>query len=492
MPQDGSCVWSPTGTALGLSVYKARATDTEPLQLMVFLANPSNGTPLVMRDVVLRIETEDGQQHPLTAISRSTRWVDGPSLDPSQVLPAHESALWSFEAPALVRSKLTGKLTLQLSSGDGRQAAADVSLDPCVQCADKCTYTDRDLQNCGACRVRPAPGESMVCSAGSLLCTNAQRACASGTQAERRCVDISLDSTHCGACGVAAPSAGLCLNGVPLGWRPVAVDVGGVTLHTVRGTGPSDIWVGGEQGVTAHWDGGSWTRISTRAQRPVRSIWPNSSRDAWAADVALTHWDGSQWNTWQPPTFGPDARAVWGRSVNDMWAAGDNAKVHHWDGQAWSASPVAESRSFRALWGATSNAFLWAVGQSGMIWHWYGSGWTSQQLATSDNLLAISGNELVGIDMWASSDNGKLWRGGYSGGWREAPTGTTEPLYGVWSINPNDAWAVGGAGTILHLSASGWHAVPSGTTSALRAVWAASSENVWAVGDNGVVLHLSR
>ncbi|MBK6535930.1 MAG: hypothetical protein IPF99_42285 [Deltaproteobacteria bacterium] len=68
-------------------------------------------------------------------------------------------------------------------------------------------------------------------------------------------------------------------------------------------------------------------------------------------------------------------------------------------------------------------------------------------------------------------------------------TGSLSTLYGVWGAAPNDVWAVGEGGTILHWDGARWSSIPSNTTATLRSVWGASAGDVWAVGDNGTAVH---
>jgi hypothetical protein len=59
----------------------------------------------------------------------------------------------------------------------------------------------------------------------------------------------------------------------------------------------------------------------------------------------------------------------------------------------------------------------------------------------------------------------------------------------VWSIDAEDVFAVGDAGTILRRTNDIWSKMVSGTTSNLRAIWGASSSDVWAAGTSGTLLH---
>jgi len=54
---------------------------------------------------------------------------------------------------------------------------------------------------------------------------------------------------------------------------------------------------------------------------------------------------------------------------------------------------------------------------------------------------------------------------------------------------PNDVWAVGWDGTILHFDGAAWSSMPSGTTDPLQAVRGTAANDVWIVGQGGSILH---
>jgi hypothetical protein len=74
------------------------------------------------------------------------------------------------------------------------------------------------------------------------------------------------------------------------------------------------------------------------------------------------------------------------------------------------------------------------------------------------------------------------------GGWKEMEGGTHEFLFNVWGSAPDDVFIVGHDGTILHYDGTTWVSVAAGTSNGLKAVWGASPEEVFAVGYNGTVL----
>ena len=93
---------------------------------------------------------------------------------------------------------------------------------------------------------------------------------------------------------------------------------------------------------------------------------------------------------------------------------------------------------------------------------------------------------------YAVTSSGQVLR--YLGSWSLQTTPSVQPLYGLWGSAANNAWAVGGLGTLVKLTGSTWAAdAQSGvlTTATLNDVWGANASNVWAVGSGGVILHWS-
>ena len=72
------------------------------------------------------------------------------------------------------------------------------------------------------------------------------------------------------------------------------------------------------------------------------------------------------------------------------------------------------------------------------------------------------------------------------------PGDTVFSLRGVGGAGPNDVWAVGDNGTIVHWDGQVWLTFPSGTKQRLLAVWGSGAHDVWAVGYDSTILHLSR
>jgi len=71
------------------------------------------------------------------------------------------------------------------------------------------------------------------------------------------------------------------------------------------------------------------------------------------------------------------------------------------------------------------------------------------------------------------------------------PSVTQNYLYAVWTDAPDDVWAVGAAGVIVHYDGSGWSSVVAGNGNSptLFSLWGSGPSDVWAAGVSGTVLH---
>jgi hypothetical protein len=70
-----------------------------------------------------------------------------------------------------------------------------------------------------------------------------------------------------------------------------------------------------------------------------------------------------------------------------------------------------------------------------------------------------------------------------------SPEITANRLNAVWGSGPNDVWAVGDGGTIVHYDRTVWRRVASGTEAHLLGVSGTSERDVWFVGEDGTAIH---
>lgn len=90
------------------------------------------------------------------------------------------------------------------------------------------------------------------------------------------------------------------------------------------------LWVVGEKGMCAHYDGASWDISDTGTTSTLDAIFGLAPNDVWAVGENGTalHFDGTHWSPVVTGTSGT-LRAVWGSSSGDVWFGGD-AGLFHW------------------------------------------------------------------------------------------------------------------------------------------------------------------
>jgi hypothetical protein len=293
--------------------------------------------------------------------------------------------------------------------------------------------------------------------------------------------------------------------------------------------------------------GGDLAPASTAAEGDnLLGVSAVSATDAWAAgykcsnaecstpdltySTLIEHWNGRKWSTVASPSPGPSTQltGVSAVSATDAWAVGytNSGPVNtvagpglilHWNGRKWSTTPLPEpSGDYYFLRGvsAISATDAWAVG----IWdaygvnaraltlHWNGRKWSK---VASPNPV---GRALVGVstasatNAWAVGQyntpvdrfstltehwNGRKWSKVASPG---PSPGEEDTLYGVSTLTPTDAWAVGYSGSsegqrtmVLRWSGKAWKRAaspdPGSSFDVLDGVSAVSATDAWAVGN---------
>jgi hypothetical protein len=148
--------------------------------------------------------------------------------------------------------------------------------------------------------------------------------------------------------------------------------------------------------LTEHWDGSSWTIVSspnpTASYDILSSVSCTSSADCTAVGLfalgtiyqtLVEHWNGSSWQVVQSPNPNPNQdnvlKSVTCNSGSDCWTVGyfnagdvnnpvDQTLIEHWDGTAWTivSSPNRNNYRFNFLNAVTcsSASECWAAGVS--------------------------------------------------------------------------------------------------------------------------------
>jgi hypothetical protein len=271
---------------------------------------------------------------------------------------------------------------------------------------------------------------------------------------------------------------GVTLNGV---WGSSAVDVFAV--------GPDPLGGFGYDGAILHYNGTTWSPMAARGlavgEVGLYSVWGSSPTDVYAVGEDFTglpnalvlHFDGSGWTrVLLPATFLRVLFDVHGTSAQDVWAVGFNDL-------GFNLRAPAERRALRV-----AGAVRQIQDAQGIILHYNGSGWT--EFAPPELDLVFNGVWSVAPnDVFAVGQLGQAAAVYHFDGTAWAPMAVppVRQLLDVWGASGTDVYAVGD-GTILHYDGSAWTEMQA-TDRRLSGVWGSSAVDVFAVGARGTILH---
>jgi len=278
-------------------------------------------------------------------------------------------------------------------------------------------------------------------------------------------------------------------------------------LNAVAAVSARNVWAVGCSGkcngpdsLVLHWNGEKWAKVASpdpgAGLDELTGVSAVSAGNVWAVGYAcdtatcnvfrtlIVHWNGRKWSTVASPDPSPVSNLLYGVtavSATDAWAAGSatpdastqpaTSLVLHWNGKKWSRvhSPTASGAS-TTLYGvsAASAADVWAVG----------------------NACIGCGAPGMTADTFTMRWNGKKWSRVDGPG----PSTGYNVLFGVKTLGPDNAWAVGDTpgssgidALIGHWNGKHWSqaasANPGSSFDDLKAVSALSAGDVWAAGD---------
>jgi hypothetical protein len=288
-----------------------------------------------------------------------------------------------------------------------------------------------------------------------------------------------------GGAFMTGPASGTILHWDGKTWSPMsppASNVGGYL--GVWGSGPSDVYAVGSQ--ISHWDGMSWSAIGLGPSGPsappsgpapppggpglptgYRAVWGSGRDDVFVGGGGVAHWDGKSWSTMSTG----DVEAIWGSGPQDVFTIG-GSQVLHWNGASWSdITPALAPPTyfyFYTVWGTGPNDVLVTgvdtrldVGGPRIV-RWNGTSWSSIAAPTT------LGSSPIG-------HSGGIWGSGpddifiashgieHSNGDGWSRMTVAVDVGALWAPGPDDLFAVGESGlmgpgvariTGMHSSAS--------------------------------------
>lgn len=303
------------------------------------------------------------------------------------------------------------------------------------------------------------------------------------------------------------------------------------TLRGVWGDGTGVVWAVSEQGNVLRWDGNAWS-IHTTVKGSLFAIWGSGPTDIWiGGEAGLLHGKGASSSqvafTAVPAEGDIPITSIHGFGPNDVWAVGGRAdweseesRVLHYTGptsdpaDAWKLDPISTRvTAFSSVWGSSADD-VWLGGSSflsepmgAVVLHGrrdgeggttfepveVGSGWRRLGRiggGTSLEDVFVVGEYFSGIGVvWAGPRDGdagepRLYDDQHFDSWYT--------INAVWGPSKDDVWIAGAGGRVRHWNGTAWSlAAVSITkfplTNDLHAVWGKPKGEMWIVGD-GIVL----
>lgn len=285
----------------------------------------------------------------------------------------------------------------------------------------------------------------------------------------------------------------------------------GNVFSAVSGVASDDVWAVGLsfnctsliKPMIQHWDGTSWTavtspKVRTNDNAALTGVVALAANNVYAVGyqpasngavlTLIEHWDGHSWKVMASPNANQTGNVLAGISANsptDIWAVGDQIApgqpvktlVEHFNGVKWS---VVRSADVFSTGSANQNVLTSVQAVS-----------PSDVTAAGFVLDAGSQRELTLIEHW----NGSKWSIVDSPN-RDANPGSLNTLHGITAVSATDMYAVGFFADsvslgedqtfIVHFDGVEWSTITSprkGAAQQLNGVFTLpGSSNVWGVG----------
>ncbi len=237
-------------------------------------------------------------------------------------------------------------------------------------------------------------------------------------------------------------------------WRRDDTGLSG-DLWWVYGFAGGPVFVGGEGGLIARYDGEGFEVMTTPGTETVFGIWGSGPTDMWAVGGNLGGasgafaWrlDGDEWVEAEGfPAELASTDAVWkvfGRSPTDVWLVGTNGLVFRHDGTEFTREDAGVSTALFTVHGTSDT--LMAVGGfgTGVIVERDDAGWRDVTPAGAGQVIGVFA---AGDDAYAVGADGAVFRRDRAGAWtaEQTATGTFVPLHAVCIDDRGGVWAVGG------------------------------------------------
>lgn len=252
-----------------------------------------------------------------------------------------------------------------------------------------------------------------------------------------------------------------------------------------------------------------WIRVTSPVTSALNAVAGSDDAHVYAVgeapdgyDIPMLRFDGSTWSVWTVLPQRGRMYSIWGKDPNDIWVVGLCFAAAHYDGQSWGPPDCHGTGGITdpyvmafGAWRNREDSLLIVGGEGGFI-IFDETCWTSLTTGFPEDLWGLWGTT---NQVYAPGEAGTILSydnavvpacAGVSGAWSRVPgVPTFQSLNAIWGSGPDDVFAVGDAGTIVHWDGASWTRHASGTTEHLTGVSGLSASDVYAVGLGGTILH---
>lgn len=284
-------------------------------------------------------------------------------------------------------------------------------------------------------------------------------------------------------------------------------------MWDIYGTSPENVYVVGHtdwtgingSGIMWRYNGTAWSIVNQGFRDiSLESITGFGPSNIYAAgnkgdNALILHFDGTNWTQTILPGYG--LWSIRGSGPSDIWAGGWGGAVFHFDGLTWTKIDANGRLNFRkvSVLDGTAYSTAYRLDEEPLDTTWrFFLKWTNSAWDTLDSFIETGGsNNLKRFGMGLSVVEGQLYSAG--GGIYRFELGSWKHIFSgpnVWEVagpSKSNMFATGYQGTVYHYNGSDWHQFTQFVSPGVgySGIWFDRGE-VFIVGNDGqksIVLH---